>query len=283
MAKTGIEYLTKSWNFYTGCNHWKELNICPVGPECWAKGNYHRYGRGYEPQLHPEKLLEPLSWRKPQRVGVCFTGDLMGDWVHPWGLIQRSQMTRWVFGVKHAIEVAEAVKHIVNCCPQNQFFFLTKNPAGYAKWGSWPDNAWLGATVCNDVMLTHAMDGLMRADAANTWLSFEPVMEKVDCSAIVAAQYYRWVKWIVIGGWSTSAQRKRHPIKIEWIREIVEAADKAGVPVFLKPNLESLFVIKKSGDTIQFNDFTVKNIDLLYPVLTDKPDRRHLRQELPGA
>lgn len=29
--------------------------------------------------------------------------------------------------------------------------------------------------------------------------------------------------------------------KIEWIREIVETADKAGIPVFLKDNLNNLW------------------------------------------
>ncbi len=45
------------------------------------------------------------------------------------------------------------------------------------------------------------------------------------------------ISWVIIG-----AQTKPtvYP-KIEWVREIVEAADKAGVKVFLKDNLKPLY------------------------------------------
>ena len=57
--------------------------------------------------------------------------------------------------------------------------------------------------------------------------------------------------------------------KIEWIKEIVEAADKAGVPVFLKNNLEPLLV-------------TVKN-DQKYAPLWANGGYGNLRQEFPNG
>ncbi len=82
MNKSKIEYLTHAWNFYTGCNHWK-TGVCAVGENCWAKGLADRFHRPFEPTLHPELLLDPLRLKKPGRIGVCFTGDLFGDWVDP--------------------------------------------------------------------------------------------------------------------------------------------------------------------------------------------------------
>jgi len=42
--------------------------------------------------------------------------------------------------------------------------------------------------------------------------------------------------WVIIG-----AQTKPYrPPRIEWVAEIVKACDKAGIPVFLKDNLEPL-------------------------------------------
>ena len=245
MSDTKIDYLTKTWNFMTGClNH--SNGVCPIGSECWAKQMAHRYTRSFEPQLHPEKLLEPLSWKKPQRVGVCFTGDLMGEWVDP---------GEWVRCDEIGFKVAETEDQLIAKtlsgwiaynlanCPQHQFFFLTKNPAGYAKWGMWPDNAWIGATVCNQEMLIDTFHELHKVEAKHKWLSIEPLMEalnggecegkRLDCLKDAG------ISWVVIGGWSGG----KNPPKLEWIREIVEACDKAGIPVWLKNNLASLLAM----------------------------------------
>ncbi|MFH2075442.1 MAG: DUF5131 family protein, partial [Pseudomonadota bacterium] len=37
--------------------------------------------------FHPDRLNKPLHWRKPRRIGVCFTGDLFdeqvrGSWLY---------------------------------------------------------------------------------------------------------------------------------------------------------------------------------------------------------
>lgn len=74
------------------------------------------------------------------------------------------------------------------------------------------------------------------------------------------------VNWPIIGGWTGSIEDKYrfrdkspdlqvmeygHKItvqpKIEWVREIVEAADKAGIPVFLKDNLRPLLTKVRDG------------------------------------
>lgn len=47
------------------------------------------------------------------------------------------------------------------------------------------------------------------------------------------------ISWLIIGQ-QTPVSKKTEP-KIEWIREIVESADKAKIPVFLKDNLNLIF------------------------------------------
>ena len=59
MGNTKIEYLDKTWNFYTGCRNWQN-GVCPVGEKCWAKSMDKRFGRSFEPQFHADKVLEPL-------------------------------------------------------------------------------------------------------------------------------------------------------------------------------------------------------------------------------
>jgi len=63
-----------------------------------------------------------------------------------------------------------------------------------------------------------------------------------DCMAEYLKE--RGINWVIIGQ-QTSVKASTQP-KIEWIREIVEACDKAKIQVFLKDNLSSVF----SGCTI---------------------------------
>ncbi len=44
------------------------------------------------------------------------------------------------------------------------------------------------------------------------------------------------ISWVILG----SQTKPYKPPKIEWVQEIVETADKAGVEVFLKDNLRSM-------------------------------------------
>jgi protein gp37 len=234
MQKSNIEYLTHHWGFYTGCNHWK-TGVCPVGEKCWAKSMAHRFGRSFEPTLHPEKLLEPLSLRKPARIGVCFTGDLMGSWIGPHQIIHNED-----FNFSNKLEYVRnwsldiLIKEIINRCPQHQFFFLTKAPQNYQKWGTFPDNAWVGMTICNNNQRALSQE-FARLEVNHKWISFEPLMERIDITP--EGLSLAGISWVVIGGWSGG--KGKQP-EISWIKEIVEACDRVGVPVFLKDNLKPL-------------------------------------------
>ncbi len=222
LTKTGIEYLDFAWNFYPGCNHW-QTGICPVGERCWAKGMSQRFkGSDFEPHLLPEKLLDPLNGKQGgRRIGVCFTGDLFGEWVDP----EQKILKRIVF-------------EVIKLCPHDTFIFLTKNPARLANWSPFPDNAWVGATVCNQKMMEEAVVKLSTIKANVKWISFEPLMEDVINYPNMWVPTFRLagINWIVIGGWDRG---KTQP-QISWIKEIIEAADRTGIPVFLKDNLKPL-------------------------------------------
>lgn len=45
------------------------------------------------------------------------------------------------------------------------------------------------------------------------------------------------ISWVILG----SQTKPYKPPKVEWVAEIVRAADKAGIPIFLKDNLKPLF------------------------------------------
>jgi protein gp37 len=234
MSKTDIEYLTHTWNFYTGCNHWK-TGVCPI-PKCWAKDIAHRFNRSFEPTLNLKVLNERLTMREPARIGVCFTGDLFGDWVNPEELV-RAPFHDWKI-----MPLREMVINIVKSRPQHQFFFLTKAPENYQKWGAWPDNAWLGATVNYAVPMGMALTYFAETEAKNKWLSIEPLMGEIKIGNL------QGVDWVVIGGWS--GRSKIQP-KIEWIRRIVESCDRSGIPIFLKNNLLPLIDPMEVEDSLR--------------------------------
>lgn len=265
MQKTGIEYLTHVWNFYTGCKHY-ETGVCPIGKKCWARSMANRFGRSFEPTLHPEKLLEPLSLKKPARIGVCFTGDLFGDWVNPDMDIgvnleykDKQNKTWTVSGATKYCSMYGVALATIKSCPQHQFFFLTKAPQNYKLWGAFPDNAYCGVTVCSNGMMTKALTAPI--EAKHKWLSFEPLMGSIGMSDH-NTKLFKSFKWVVIGGWSGG----KTPPKIEWINEIIEACDKAGIPVFLKDNLLNL---------LMNNSVSLMN-DCFW-----RDEKSHLRQDLP--
>jgi len=241
MSDTAIEYLDKAWNFYTGCQNWQN-GVCPIGEKCWAKAIDKRFHRSFEPTLHTDKLLEPLKIRKPSRIGVCFTGDLFGEWVDP-----NQPLNIEGYPFKHLSGFVKAMCKERN---QHQFIFLTKVPNNYKKWGKFPDNAWLGSSVCNTKMMARTLNGFADAQAKNLWISFEPLMERIPMNQFPLKGKDFNISWIVIGGWSRS---KTQP-KLEWIEEIVNAADRNKIPVFLKNNLWNSVCIYEGEQGFLFNN-----------------------------
>jgi protein gp37 len=78
MSTTKIEYADATWSPVTGCT-----KISPACDHCWAERMSKRHkGRfGYPADdpfkvtLHPDRLSQPLRWRKPQRIFVCSMGS----------------------------------------------------------------------------------------------------------------------------------------------------------------------------------------------------------------
>lgn len=142
MTDTAIEWTRgpdgrkgKAWNTTTGCNDDVISHGCA---HCYARRMANRLrGRcGYPSDdpfrvtLHPDRLAQPLHWRKPRRVFVDSMGDLFHDDVP-------DEFIAAVFGVMAA-------------CPQHTFMVLTKRPERMALWFEW-------ATVDNNENLLEVL------------------------------------------------------------------------------------------------------------------------------
>ena len=98
-----------------------------------------------------------------------------------------------------------------------------------------PDNVWFGVSITNHLDAPSAREALLERMAKVNFISIEPLLGHLDGWSL--GNVVRLADWVIIG-----AQTKPYkPPKIEWVKEIVEACDKAGIPVFLKNNLKPLF------------------------------------------
>jgi len=255
LSKSGIEYLDYMWGIWSGCHNWHN-GICGGGNEfnCWAKSLATRfrkiYPNGFEPTYYHEAIDSPKHLKKPSRIGVGWVGEVIG---------YASPAVR--------IVICDAIKQ----CPQHTFLFLTKNPEKLCEW-EFPDNCWVGVTATESDLFACAVNQLMNVKAKVKFVSIEPLLswKKLDIST-----WLKQIDWVIIGA-QTPYSQKTAP-KIEWVREIVEACDKAGIPVFLKDNLNPMFaendctLFKESRDTLfAFKDFE-----------SGGKTRWHLRQEFP--
>ena len=220
LSKSGIEYIDYSWGIYSGC-HNHLLGICGGGGKdfnCWAQGIAYRfpnhYPNGFEPTYYPEAIDSPKYLKKPSVISVGWVGDVIG----------------------YGLDYKDKIYSTIEECQRHTFLFLTKNPEMLSKWGIFPPNCWVGVSACNREMMLKACRFLTEIEAKVKYLSIEPMLEEtwVIPSTLVSAG----ISWVIIG--QQTPVRKAIMPKIEWIENLVEVCDKAGVMVFLKDNLLEL-------------------------------------------
>src|SRR5438128_11841939 len=82
--KSAIEWTDATWNPVRGCT-----KITPGCKHCYAETFAerfrsvvgHPYEQGFDLRLVPEKLTEPLRWKRPRMVFVNSMSDLFHDGV----------------------------------------------------------------------------------------------------------------------------------------------------------------------------------------------------------
>ena len=260
LSKSGIEYLDYVWNFCSGCEN-AERGICPLGKDCWATKIAERftvhYPNGFKPTIYPEAFLSPLHLKKPSIIGCAFMGDLFGDWVDPDKKIHSVMPSG---KVSISMSLKGWIFTTINQCPQHTFLFLTKCPWNLPKWSPFPDNCWVGVTATTTDMAVAGLTALSDIEAKVKYISFEPLLSHIPINANALSG----IGLVIIGAMTGTkydlmlyvdnhfgdgeclytlmpyGNKWSLQPPIEWIEEIVRAADKAGIPVFLKENLRPL-------------------------------------------
>lgn len=173
---TKIQWTDETWNPVTGCT--KVSQGCK---HCYAERvfprAYAKTGRCFtDVRTHPERLDQPLRWKKPRRVFVNSMSDLFHEDVPD--------------------EFIDKVWEIMANAPDHTFQILTKRPARMLAWtggvdaGKWPmwllpwplPNVWLGVSVEDQATADERIPPLLRTAAAVRFISLEPCLGPVDLS-----------------------------------------------------------------------------------------------------
>ena len=169
---TKIEWCEESWNPVTGCT-----KISTGCKNCYAEKMAKRLaGRfdypaddPFKVTIHPNKLNQPLKWKKSRKIFVCSMGDLFHKDV-PFDYI---------------VEVLK----IVDNGTRHTFLILTKRPermreffndyfSGFCNsFGPTLRNLWLGVSVENQQTADERIPILLRIPAAVRFVSVEPSVE----------------------------------------------------------------------------------------------------------
>lgn len=213
MQHSKIEWLRDPTTGKSGFSINPVKGLCPMACSyCYARRMYKRL------RWNPEIRMEP-DWqeelpKKPARVFVGSTMELFGYWVEDW---------MW-----------DSIWQYINDYPQHTFIFLTKQPHNLIKWSPYPLNVWLGASVTTKEQLRPAIWGLTEVQCNKRFLSFEPLLENV-LDQVLPAEWDDAIDWVIIGQ-QTPVKDVTRP-RVTWINEIILAADKASIPVFVKNNI----------------------------------------------
>ena len=210
-----IEWTEATWNPVRGCT-----KISPGCQHCYAEVFAerfrgvpgHPYEHGFDLRIVPEKLIEPLKWRKGRRVFVNSMSDLFHDQVPESYVVSVSrvmQIANW-----HTFQVLTKRSERMRDLLQTTLGNVACEP-----------HIWWGVSVENRKHGLPRIHHLRESPAAVKFLSIEPLLEdlgEVDFTGI---------HWVIVGGESGAGAR---PMRYEWVASIRDQCGAAGVPFFFK-------------------------------------------------
>jgi len=266
-------YKGETWNPVTGCDR-----VSPGCAHCYAlelagrlKGmGQKRYQRDGDPKtsgpgfgltLHPDKLEEPLRWRKPRMVFVNSMSDLFHEEIPDEYIVQvfevMAEARQHIFQVltKRPERMREFVERWTRC---GQCESTGETMGGFAcdecqasPIGTAPeegvhfplDNVWLGVSVENRRFVGRA-DLLRQTPAAVRFISAEPLLGPLVGAretAVEGEMHYEWpddefdgppldingIDWLIVGGESGPHHR---PIDPEWVRDLLRECKQTPKP-----------------------------------------------------
>lgn len=210
MQNSAIEWTEATWNPVTGCDQ-----VSPGCAHCYAKTFAerwrgipgHHYEQGFDLRLWPERLDQPIKWKRPRMIFVNSMSDLFHEDIPD--------------------EFVASVFETMVKANHHTFQILTKRPerlVALADRLPWPENVWMGVSIENR-RFVHRADLLRQTPAEVKFISAEPLLGLLEGLSLDA------IDWLIAGGESGPGHR---PVKLEWVRDIRDRCVASSTPFFFK-------------------------------------------------
>lgn len=207
---SAIEWTEATWNPVTGCDQ-----VSPGCAHCYAKTFAerwrgvpgHPYEHGFDLQLWPHRLQQPLKWSRPRMIFVNSMSDLFHEGI--------------------PLSYIEQVFEVIGQAEHHTFQILTKRHERLAELApalTWHANIWMGVSIENRRFVKRA-DYLREVDAAVRFISAEPLLGPLEGLDLAD------IDWLIAGGESGPRHRA---VKVEWLRDLRDRCADEDVAFFFK-------------------------------------------------
>lgn len=212
--KSTIEWTNATWNPVTGCD-----KISAGCDNCYAerfserfrgvKG--HPFENGFDLTLRPDRVEQPLKWKKSKMVFVNSMSDLF----------HKAVPKDYIALVFETME--NASWHIFQVLTKRSSLMREFINERYRN-APVPEHIWLGASI-EDHSKRSRIKHVQDTNASVRFLSIEPLIGppgKMDLKKI---------QWVIVGGESGPNAR---PMQLSWARSVRDQCIEQNVPFFFK-------------------------------------------------
>jgi protein gp37 len=226
MQQTKIDWATHTWNPVTGCTF--GCSYCYARRIATRFMGTKAFPNGFEPTLHPDRLREPLSSKKPARVFLCSMGELFQPAV--------------------PLSFIDDILEVIAATPRHTYLALTKQPQrieealyGWAGGdrparelggGDYLSNLWLGVSAENQTTANQRIPPLLKAWSGHKFVSCEPIMSHTYLMNWLG----HGLEWVIVGAKTPVRNPKHLPAAADALG-LARQCGAAKVPIFMKEGL----------------------------------------------
>ena len=225
---SGIEWTHHTFNPWTGCT--KVSPACDFCyAEAWSKRSGHVEWGPHAARRRTKTWGNPVRWNKQAaehgtrfRVFCASLADVFDN--------HKSIQDSW----------RKDLWRLIAETPHLDWLLLTKRPQNIAKfapwrWGEWPENVWIGATVENQETANQRVWHLCQIPARVRFLSCEPLVGPLDLTIVrnphgemfnaltgfisTETGYTLDINWVITGGESGASFRAVDADWFRWLRD----------------------------------------------------------------
>ena len=209
---SAIAWTDATWNPVTGCT-----KVSPGCDHCYAeriaetKRGTPAFPVGFDVQLRPHKLKDPLRWKTPRRVFVNSMSDLFHRAVPDEYL--RTVWDTMLEADHHTYQVLTKRPHRM----AHKVRTLGLQPAAHI---------WLGTSAEDQRWADSRIPALLSIDTQVRFVSAEPLLGAIDLTPWLGG-----LAWVIAGGESGPGRR---PMELAWARSLRDQCYATGAAYFYK-------------------------------------------------